>query len=424
MIRPTVVLGAGLAGLAAAHAIARRGGDVCVLEASDRVGGVIQSAWQRGVLVESGAQSLRGNSSAWRWVEELGLAERVLRGSAEAGRRYLFHRGRLVALPSSPLGLLRSPLLSAAGRLRLLAEPFVPGRPIAGESVFDLLARRIGAEAADAFGTPFVGGIFGGDPRQVEAESALGRIAGWERDHGSLLRGALRSPKPSRSPGGLFSFPHGIGELTGALGKSLAARVRTGVTVEGVAEVGAAWRVQTSNGSFDAANLVVALPPTVAARLLPGIPTPGFAPVAAVLLAWPKPAVEAPDGFGWLVHPAQSTDALGAIHVSAVFPAHAPDRVAIRVMLGGTRAPALAALSDDALVAQAGRVVAAVSHVTAEPSHAFVGRVLPGIPQYPLGFAARVRAFARPGLALAGWGWSGPGVPDQLDAAEALADRL
>ncbi|MGW4107612.1 FAD-dependent oxidoreductase, partial [Streptomyces sp. NPDC004976] len=64
-----VVVGAGIAGLAAAHRLLERGARVTVLEASDRVGGKLLPGEIAGARVDLGAESLLA-----RRPEAVGLA--------------------------------------------------------------------------------------------------------------------------------------------------------------------------------------------------------------------------------------------------------------------------------------------------------------------------------------------------------------
>jgi oxygen-dependent protoporphyrinogen oxidase len=406
-----------------------RGFDVRVLEASERAGGMIRSERIEGQLVEHGPASVRGASAdAWAMLGLLGLQEQLLPADGSQSLRFLLKDGALVALPSGPGGILTTPLLSPRGRLRVLAEPLVPANPREGETVFDLLSRRGGAEAADVLGTPFVGGIFGGDPRDVEARAALPRLAEWELS-GSLLRGSMAAPRaPAGAPKGSATFAEGLETLPRALAAGLGDSLRLRRRVTKVERRGSGWRVSAEGGGgYDADEVVVAVPPIPASQIVAGqsalaeIP---HAPIAAVHLGWEEGAVQAPRGFGWLAHPRQTTDALGAIYVSSIFPSHAPGKVLVRLMIGGTRAPGLVAGSDDALVQHAKNVLAMVNNLRAEPTFSHVARALPGIPQYLPGHTARLAALRETGLRWLGWGWTGLGVPDQLAAARALADAI
>src|SRR6056297_2056689 len=125
------VVGAGLGGLAAAHAIRRdaeRGGrpiDLQVLEASDRAGGMLGTTREDGFVVEWGANAFRaGAGPCADLVATLGLEDRVVEADGAANRRSIFHGGRLHLLPTGPISLLEFAPLTPEGRFRILAEPF------------------------------------------------------------------------------------------------------------------------------------------------------------------------------------------------------------------------------------------------------------------------------------------------------------
>src|SRR5215211_4268124 len=129
----TIVVGAGVSGLACAFDLARAGADVRVLEAAPRPGGVVGTLEVAGFRFERGPNTIQASAAEFRRLcADLGLLERLIVSSDAARERYLFHRGALRALPSSPVALLATPLLSARGKLRLLSEPlrrFTPPAP-------------------------------------------------------------------------------------------------------------------------------------------------------------------------------------------------------------------------------------------------------------------------------------------------------
>ena len=124
MKRRTIVVGAGLAGLAAAHALVRAGRDVAVLESKDRAGGVVGSVERGGFRFERAAHTiLAGSPTFRRVVDELGLSSRLVRADPAARTRWLWRRGKLRALPASPPALLATDLLSWSAKRALLSEP-------------------------------------------------------------------------------------------------------------------------------------------------------------------------------------------------------------------------------------------------------------------------------------------------------------
>ena len=91
--RDVIVIGGGVAGLAAAGALGRRGFNVTLIEARDRLGGRIltvrPAGWGR--AVELGAEFIHeGNAPLWRVVRKAGL--KTARGAA---RHWLFHEGKM-----------------------------------------------------------------------------------------------------------------------------------------------------------------------------------------------------------------------------------------------------------------------------------------------------------------------------------------
>jgi oxygen-dependent protoporphyrinogen oxidase len=344
----------------------------------------------------------------------------VRTASSAAARRYLLEDGRLVPLPGDPLQALRAPGFGVRATLRALAEPLVRRPPPPGETLAGLLRRRLGRRVAAQLADPLAAGIFGGDADQVEAASALPRLAQLEATYGSLILGGLRQPRP-RGPRGPYTFDEGLEVLPRALAQALGPDLSLATPVQRIEASAGAFRVHHAGGQLRARRVALAIPPDLAASLYP-LPEPvplDRAPIAAVHLGFDASDLPRPlDGFGWLVRAAERRDVLGALWISAVFPSHAPPgSVSIRLMIGGDRAPELVELPDSWLVDHACRVLRDVQRVTATPTVAHLARHLPGIPQPRPGHAARVDRLRRalpPGLTLHGWGYGGLGLTDAL----------
>jgi len=171
------VVGGGIAGLATARALVGAGHDAHVLEAAERVGGVIGTSVVDGYRREHAASSFLGGppDGALALCNELGVA--VDRASSRARGRWIFIDGKLRALPSGPIAFARSDLLTWRGKLALLREPFAPAGPGGDESVHAFAARRLGPEAARALVAPFVTGVFAADAHDVSLEAGFPRLA-------------------------------------------------------------------------------------------------------------------------------------------------------------------------------------------------------------------------------------------------------
>jgi len=385
----TVVVGAGLAGLACAFDLARSGRDVVVFERSSRIGGAVGTLHREGFTFELGPNTVLASSAAFRrLVLDLGLDQRLIH--TRSATRWLWFHEQLVALPHSPLGLLTSPILSARSRRTLLTEPlrrFVPPADDREPSFEEFLAERIGLEAARVLAGSFVRGVYAAEIDELGARSAFPRL--WEATvrRGGLVRGLVagrkRTEEESRSGGqtiprsALVSFPRGMQEVVDALGRELAGRVRAGVAVERIERRDHGWVVWTTDGSALVADrVVIATQARAAAALLADVidtrslTSIRHAAITVVNVGFARDVV-LPEGFGYLVPPDASArgsispTALGTIFASNVFPGRTPG--------GGTsiasfyRTSDVEALDESALVGLACGDLALVLRSDAKP---------------------------------------------------------
>jgi oxygen-dependent protoporphyrinogen oxidase len=370
-------------------------------------------------------------------VREVGLEAEALFADPRLAR-YVDYGGALHAVPMSPAGLFTTGLLSPAGKLRLLLEPFVRARRGAAEgtedeSLRDFVARRLGTEAADRLVEPFVGGIFAGSAARLSAANAFPALVAWEREHGSLAAGALaarRERKPVAAvpaPRGLLSFRDGLETLPRALAARLSAAYRAGRAVVGLEPRAGGWTVALAGEALEAERVLLAVPAHAAAALVRGFAPEAAealdaipqSPVAVLHLAWSAANLRRPlAGFGHLVAPSPSRRILGAVWSSSLFPERAPaGRALLTVFLGGSRDPEALALSDPELVAAAARDLESEGLVAGPPEPLRVTRWPRGIPQYEKGHARRVGVLAAaedrwPGLRFLGSYRGGVSVGD------------
>jgi len=430
--------------LTAAFWLRRAGLRVAVIEAAPRVGGSIET-WADGPWrFEMGPNTvLESRGEVTRLLGASGLESEKIVAAPAGKRRFVWKKDRLLPLPGGPPGLLTTPLFSAGAKLRLLREPWI-GRPAEGveETIAQLVSRRLGPEFLRYAVGPFVSGVYAGDPERLSVRWAVPRIWSLEAEHGSLIRGALARKKGPQPGGAMFSFPQGLEELPRRLAREIG-DVRTGVAAqrvlpkEGHQEEG--FRVETSAGMIDAAQVVVAVPADGTARLLADA-TGGrsrlfaeipYAPVAIVSLGYRRSDVAHPlDGFGFLAPRGEGLRVLGGLFPSQLFPARAPEgHVALAAFLGGRTDPEIVRQEDAHILATVADDLRRALGVRGAPVLATVRRWPRAIPQYEVGHGRYVERAAEierelPGLHLGGNFLRGVSVPDCVKNGTEVAQAV
>ncbi len=439
-----VVVGAGISGLTAAFHLSRAGLDVAVLEATGRVGGAIETLHDGEWLFEQGPNTvLESRPSVGRLIREAGLSGAKLEASPEGKRRYLWKGDRLVPLPSGPVGFLTTPLFPLGAKLRLLREPWIR-RPADGreETIAQFVQRRLGQAFLDYAVGPFVSGVYAGDPARLSVRWAVPRIESLEREHGSLIRGALARRKGPQPGGGMISFQGGLETLPRALASALSeagSPVQTGTPCRALARRGDSFALETGEGTVTARRVVVATPADAAAGLLAAasggrsrifaeVP---YAPVAVASYGFRRDQVRHPlDGFGFLAPRKESLRILGCLFPSSLFPARAPaGHAAIAAFAGGRSDPGVVALEDDALHGQFLTDLGRALGLSGEPVFRHLRRWPRAIPQYEIGHGRYVEAVREietelPGLYVGSSFIGGVSVPDCIERATGLAERI
>lgn len=464
-----VVIGGGLSGLAVASRLEQSGRgrrrplEVVVLEARDRVGGVIATDHRDGFTLERGPDSFITNKPwALDLCRRLDLDGRLIEAQTAHRRSFVVRKGKLAAVPEgfvlvAPHRLtpvLSSPILSPWGKLRLLAELLIPRREAATEESLAAFARRrLGREAFDRLVQPLVGGVYTGDPNNLSLRATLPQFLEMEKRHGGLIRAALRRRKEAdacietESSGARYGMFVSLAEGMGSLPKALAAtldkgtvRINSPVRRISRSTTGAGWMVEPLDGPPIEADAVVAATEAHAtARLIDGC-DPSLAlqlraiPYTSSIIvnvAYRRDQIKHPlDGFGFVVPAIENRRIFAGSFLNVRFPSRAPAGTAlIRVFVGGAAQPELFDLDDDevrrVVSAELGELIGA----SGEPLFLEIARHARSMPQYVMGHLEAVESIRRkarvhPNLFLTGVAYDGVGIPDCIRAAEATADAV
>ena len=468
MTRRIVIVGGGIAGLAAAHRLVeikdQSGVDleVVLLEATSRLGGSIATERFGDFVVEAGPDSfITEKPWAFRLCERLGLTSRLVSTQATYRKIYVVHKGKLEPLPEgfflvAPTRLwpfFQTPLFSWRGKLRMTAELFLPrGGPDGDESLGSFVRRRFGREVLDRVAQPLIGGVYASDPEKLSLTATLPHFKEMERKRRSVIWAMWseqRSRAHNREPGSgarwsLFvTLADGMQELVDALVKRLSnvtIRLNSQVTHLVLDPNTNIWRVAVDgNGTVDADAIILAAPAyqsaavlslvsAAAAQELTKIP---YASTATVNLAYRvEEFPQTLDGFGFIVPAAESRNIMACTFSSLKYPGRAPrDHVLLRAFVGGSLQTELFQDDDEAMEKNVRHELASLLGVKGRPLFSRIRRHPHSMPQYHLGHQARVERIETalrkfPTLALAGGAYHGVGISDCVRSGEEAAEKV
>ena len=460
-MKRVVIVGAGVSGLATAYHLGRIANacalplEITILERESRPGGRVWTERIDGFQIESGANGfLDTKRSTLDLCGQLDLGSELIVARPEAKDRFIFWRDRLHKLPTGPLELLRSGLLSWRGKMRLLAEAMVPRqRELVEESVHQFACRRLGREAAEVLVDAMVTGIQAGDATVLSVVAAFPRMIELERSYGSLLRAmpkvgrqrraeAEARGEPSSGAGGkLWSLRRGMGQIVENLAASTGAQLLQGVAVRYITpDAQGGWIVQADGADrWRCDAVVLACPSFVQAEILESVDTDlaalvsqvRYNSVSVVALGFCRADISRPlAGFGYLSPQRSRRDVLGVLWSSSIFEHRAPaDSLLVQAMCGGWNRSDIITWDDDTLVRAVLGELRQSMDLTATPRLVRIFRWPRAIPQYQLGHTSLVMAIehrrrGHPGLYLTGNSYRGISVNDCTEEAIRCAKEV
>jgi oxygen-dependent protoporphyrinogen oxidase len=478
-MKRVIVIGGGAAGLAAAYKVRRaadEGHDVDVLLVEkDRLGGkiatrIVEHDGER-FVVDGGPDCFLGEKPAvHRIARSTGIFDDELPTDDSRKKTLILSRGRLFEMPDGVMmfaptkfvPFATTGLFSWPGKIRmamdlLIPKKVVPEGELNDETLEDFVVRRMGRECLDRLAEPLVGGVHASDPANMSLAATFPRLLDMEQKFGSLMLGFLDSrkkveamkkknpPKPGEKPKTFFvSFLGGMQQLTDSMADKIGAeRIRVGSGVERIERsADGGWDVVLADGTRETADAVVLATETFAAEplvrpidadianALSGIPTSSSATVS---IAFDESQVGVDmNAFGILCPLVENRPLLAATFSSTKWPGRAPaGKVMFRGFVGGPRNQEILERSDEELIEIVLGELRSVVGVSpdAKPLFSRVFRWNRGMPQYTLGHLDRVQQIEEhsaqiSGLALAGGGYRGVGVPNCIESGERAVTKV
>lgn len=449
-----LVIGAGITGLSCAYEImkgARKMGkkiEISILEASPRIGGKISTDRSNRVLTEGGPDSfLSVKPEAIGLCKELGLEKDLISANPKSARVWVYSGNELHSLPkgtgllpSKIFPFLFSNLLTLRGRLRVLAEPWIPiDNGIEDESIASFVSRRLGQEFLDKIADPIVSGIYAAP---TEAISLLGTFPSFRdmEKKGGIFRSISKNKPP---PTSFMTLREGISSLSNSLARELpASAIKRESHVLSLKEEGAAWHARTCNEDFIADAIVSTIPANALSPLLVDLSPElssilyeiQFASSAVVNLIYECAAVSHPlNGYGFVSCRSDASPVMAATFSSTKFPHRSgPEKAIIRVFLGGFGKKELEATiaekDEKALAEIAHKEISGLLGIKSAPLETRVFKWIKAHPVYSVGHGLRIKRIEsclkdHPGLFVAGSSYHGIGLPDCIRSGNLAAQQ-
>jgi len=450
-----VVVGGGISGLAAAHRLVELGLDksrLTLIEASDRLGGTLQTQARDGFLLERGPDSfISEKPEARALATRLGLESRLIQTNEQFRRSFIVRNGRLrpvpegfqLLAPSRVWPFVTTDIFSMAGKLRMAADLLLPRKTANGtqdESLASFVRRRLGQEALERMAQPMVGGIYTADPETLSLRATLPRFLDMERDHRSLILAMMRQGQKAGTSGARYSlflsFDSGMEVLVNALASTIP-HVRLKTQVHEIRKSNSAWTIRTDDESLEADAVCLAVPAYTAATLLQNVNAQlaaqlkaiKYASTATINFAYPRAAIKHPlDGFGFVVPFIEKRSLLACTFSNMKFSGRAPeDHVLLRAFAGGALQPEVFAAHD--LETRIEADLRELLDIDRKPLFSTIAKWEQSMPQYEVGHLDRIARIetevkALPGLALAGNAYRGAGIPDCIRSGETAAEEI
>lgn len=435
----TIIIGAGLSGLAAAHFLkkAQPEASYLILEKENRPGGAVLSFHEQGFLAEWGPHGFLNNTAeSLEILHDTGLMAKAQLAPLGNFVRFVCHKGRLVQLPQNPKQLLGTPLLSMSAKLRLLGDLFI--KPVAADQTISQWAARRFGKGVLPLVDAAVSGTFAGDFARLSIDAVMPGLRDMEKANGSVLR-ALKNRKKEKTTKtsplelpAMVSFPGGMEDLIKTLQQDKPIRFGSAASAVDKDETG--WHIRTPEDHLSCASLIIALPVNRALPLLTPLAKPPVSevPTAAinnVVMGFTDKA-KVPFGFGYLAPEEEKRFTMGVMFSSHMFPGRCPPgTVLIEALVGGRRHPERLTLPDEELRRLVLSDISELMELPEKPLFSKVLRPKAAIPQLEMDHPALLawrRQFCadNSGLFICGFGWDGIGMNEMVKSAKKAVNDL
>ncbi len=460
-MKKIIVIGGGIAGLAAAYRIQKEISEgaqleCTLLEGGDHFGGKIATERSEGFIIERGPDSfISQKPAAIQLCQQLGIGDHLVSTNPETPNTYVYTGGKLVTMPDGlslmiptkflPFAL--TPLFSLSGKIRMAFDLLIPKKADeSDESLASFVRRRMGEEALRKMAEPMLAGIYASDPETMSIGSTFPMFVETERKYRSLILGMLARKKAmllnaGKRPKSNFSLfmtlKNGLGEMVDAvIERSPDIQFESGARVESIAGEAGDWSIRLEGGGEHKAEaLILATPGHITARLLQSVAPKAaellkqikYVSTATVTIAYKKEGFShALDGFGFVVPKSEGRSILACTWTSSKFPHRTPEGyVMLRCYLGGALQENIAETDEETMATLVKQDLREIMGIHEEPVFCKVFHNRKSNVQYQVNHSERIDAIMQEleeGLFLTGSAYRGIGIPDCIQNGTLAAE--
>jgi len=390
-----VIIGAGISGLVAAWELQNKGAEYILLECGASPGGYIRTEHPKNYVLDCGPNSILCDDELLNFFAKTGLKEKLLPAKEVSKSRFIYKNGSYKKLPSNPLSLLTSDFFSLKSKVKVLTEPFRnSGTTVPNETLSIFFERHFGKEVVDYALSPFIAGIYNGDPAKLLAEQTFPSLVHYEKEYGSVLKGFLKNASQRRKS---YNFKNGMQEMTDGLAAQLN-NLWLNTKVLTLKKEGQKIIITCEQNGMQKSILcdkvILTLPAFAAAAVLKEeypqfystLTNIYYPPMALVHTAYKKDKVKTSlNGFGALNPKKENLFSAGSIWTSSVFDGRCPeDEILFATFIGGSQSSENYNLPDEELKQAVHKELAVNFKINATPVFQRLSRWERTIPQYDI----------------------------------------
>lgn len=456
------MVGGGITGLSAAYFLQKQAREqslpieIKLIEASSRLGGVIQTVRKDGYVIEKGPDSIISTKkSGLRLIEEVGLKDEVIYNSA--GKSFILANGNLHSIPEgSYMGIptrispfIVSSLFSMKGKLRAAGDFILPkGEKQIDQSLGRFFRRRLGNEVVENLIEPLLAGIYTGNIDDLSLMALFPNFYEMEQNYRSLVFGLKRTlPSPPKKvkkqltrKGMFISLISGLETLVEAVEERMnPGSVIKGTGVAKISRRDGGYECLLTDGSMEKTDsVVIATDHFHARQMLSDYPfmdafkqMPSNS-IATVALAFPKSAIKQDiEGTGFVVSRNSDYRITACTWAHKKWPTSTPEEKSLlRCFIGKPNDQEVVDLSDDEIIQIVLQDLNKTMNISEKPEFHVISRWKNTMPQYSVGHLERLESVKvaltkeLPGVFLAGGSFEGVGLPGCIDQGEAAGNKV